>query len=536
MRQIGIVCVFLLLIGSIVFAPVLAQDSAQDVPWWNDRVFYEIFVRSFYDSDGDGIGDIQGIIQRLDYLNDGDPTTNTDLGITGIWLMPINPSPSYHGYDVTDYFDINPDYGTLDDFMEFLDAAHERGIAVIMDLVVNHTSVEHPWFTASQAGGSDYDDWYIWEDTSPGYRGPWSQVVWHPSGGRFYYGLFWSGMPDLNYRNPDVTQQIYDIADFWLEDVGVDGFRIDAAKHIVEDGQAQENTPITRQWLTGFTAHVRTTNPDALIVGELSNNPMIQTERYIDEESFDIAFEFELQEDMVGSSLAGNKRNIERVVRRVLRAYPSGRFATFLANHDQTRIMNTFGGDVGVNRVAAALLLTGPGVPFLYYGEEIGMGGTRPPDENVRRPFHWDDSDTVGFTSGRPWQPAGNSVGSVASMTDDPDSLLSHYRRLIQLRNDHEALRRGETVQVDTSQRRVYSILRYTDDEILLIVINLDEDVVEDWSLTLEEGPLAGITSAGWILGEGDLAIPEINADGGFDSYTPFATLEGHSVQIIRLQ
>ena len=160
--------------------------------WWNDEVFYEIFVRSFQDSDGDGIGDIQGIINKLDYLNDGDPNTTSDLGITGLWLMPIFPSPSYHGYDVTNYRDINPDYGTLDDFRRLLTEAHARGIKVIIDFVGNHTSDQHPWFTASTAGQSKRD-WYIWQETNPNYNGPWGQTVWHQRNNAYYYGLFWGG-------------------------------------------------------------------------------------------------------------------------------------------------------------------------------------------------------------------------------------------------------------------------------------------------------------------------------------------------------
>ncbi|MBN1965655.1 MAG: alpha-amylase, partial [Anaerolineae bacterium] len=180
-----------------------APEVAEALPWWNDRVFYEVFVRSFYDSDGDGIGDLRGLIERLDYLNDGDPATTDDLGITGIWLMPIAQSPSYHGYDVTDYYTIEEDYGTNADFLELMGAAHARGIVVIVDLVMNHTSSEHPWFVASAAGDPAYTDWYLWRDDNPGYVSPWGSPTWHlADNGRYYFGLFWSGMPDLNYMNP----------------------------------------------------------------------------------------------------------------------------------------------------------------------------------------------------------------------------------------------------------------------------------------------------------------------------------------------
>ncbi len=240
----------------------------EEPKWWNEVVWYEIFVRSFYDSDGDGIGDFNGLTQKLDYLNDGDPSTDTDLGIGGIWLMPIHPSPSYHGYDVTDYRGINTDYGTMEDFKNFLAAAHERGIKVIIDYVMNHTSTEHPWFQASAAGDSHFRDFYRWEDSNPGYTGPWGQQVWHQRNGDYYYGLFWGGMPDLNYENPAVKDSMFAISDFWIEDIGVDGFRQDAVLYIDEDGSTLKNTPETFQFWQDFTTNLKAANPDAFSVGE----------------------------------------------------------------------------------------------------------------------------------------------------------------------------------------------------------------------------------------------------------------------------
>ena len=158
--------------------------------WWNEHVFYEIFVRSFRDSDGDGIGDLQGVIERLDYLNDGDPNTSDDLGITGIWLMPPAEAHSYHGYDVTDYYAVESDYGSIDNMIRLVSAAHKRGIAVIVDMVLNHSSSRHPWFVSSRLGQQPYDDWYIWAEGNPGYRGPWGAPAWHQSGNRYYYGVF----------------------------------------------------------------------------------------------------------------------------------------------------------------------------------------------------------------------------------------------------------------------------------------------------------------------------------------------------------
>lgn len=197
------------------------ERETAETRWWNETVFYEIFVRSFYDSDGDGVGDFNGLTENLDYLNDGDPDTDSDLGVTGIWLMPIHESPTYHGYDAIDYRSINPDYGTMEDFKNFLNAAHERGIKVIIDYVMNHTSTEHPWFQKSAAGDPEYRDFYRWSDTDPGYTGPCGQQVWHnqhdgQSYDDYFYGVFWSGMPDLNYENPAVQDSMFAISDYWI--------------------------------------------------------------------------------------------------------------------------------------------------------------------------------------------------------------------------------------------------------------------------------------------------------------------------------
>ena len=232
--------------GPVAASPAVAQ------PWWTEAVAYEVFVRSFADSDGDGIGDLQGLTGRLDDLNDGDPNTTGDLGVTALWLMPVSDSPSYHGYDTTDYQTIEPDYGTADDARALVAAARERGIRIIVDLVVNHTSVAHPWFLDAREPGSSHDDWYVWADERPAVSGPGGRPVWHPDGDRFYYGYFWDGMPDLNLAEPVVTSAIDDVARFWLNDIGVDGFRLDAARHLIEDGADLENTDATFDMASGL--------------------------------------------------------------------------------------------------------------------------------------------------------------------------------------------------------------------------------------------------------------------------------------------
>ncbi len=513
----------------------LAQGGLAD-HWWNDRVFYEIFIRSFSDSDGDGIGDIQGIIDRLDYLNDGDPATAHDMGITGIWLMPPAEAHSYHGYDVTDYYAVESDYGSNADMRRLVAEAHERGIAVIVDMVINHTSSNHPWFLSSRLGEGAFADWFIWADKDPGYLGPWGAPAWHRSGIRYFYGVFWDGMPDLNFRNADVTQAMYDVATYWLTDIGVDGFRLDAIKHIIEVGEVQENTPEGRAWLAAYEAHLESVKPKSFTVGEIFNGPSFIVSRYVEGGAIDIGFDFNLADKMISSAQRGTNRDIARARHISSRDYPLNQFATFLTNHDQVRLSNRLLLDSGRNKVAASLLLTGPGVPFLYYGEEIGMTGTKP-DERLRTPMHWDDSRLAGFTAGdsvwAPLQDRDSIVSAnVAGQIDDPDSLLSHYRNLIQLRNNNSALRRGGLTAVDSSLGSIYAFLRHDAEQTLLVVINLGDEQAVDYTLTLDESELQ-LSVPSLVFGNSDLAEPTINASGGFDAYTPLPVLDPHSLIVI---
>ena len=510
----------------------LAQGGLEPY-WWNDRVFYEVFIRSFQDSDGDGIGDIDGLISRLDYLNDGDPASSDDLGVTGIWLMPPAEAHSYHGYDVTDYYAVEADYGSQADMRRLIAEAHKRGIAVIVDMVVNHSSSRHPWFLASRLGEQPYSDWYIWRDEDPGYRGPWGAPAWHAAGDRYYYGVFWDGMPDLNYLNPAVTREMYDIATYWLDDIGVDGFRLDAIKHIIEVGERQENTPESRAWLREYEAHLESVKPNSFTVGEIFNGPSFIVSRYVEERAIDIGFDFNLADEMISAAQRGSNRDIRRAQRNALRDYPAQQFATFLTNHDQDRLANRLLFDVGANKAAASLLLTGPGVPFLYYGEEIGIVGTKP-DERLRTPMHWDATRFAGFTAGdQVWQPlqdAGNiAAANVAAQTVDPDSLLSHYRRLIHLRNANSALRHGSLTAVDSSDRAIYAFLRADAQQTLLVVINLADERKAGFTLSLESSQL-DLSSPSLLMGDGEAAAPLLNADGGFADYAPVPALEARGL------
>jgi alpha-amylase len=504
------------------------------LPWWNDTVFYEIFVRSFFDSDadgigGDGIGDLPGLIEKLNYLNDGNPETTTDLGVTGVWLMPIMASPSYHGYDVTDYYKVNPQYGTNDDFKRLMEEAHRRGIRVIVDLVMNHTSSQHPWFIESQQKDSPKRDWYIWADEKPQGSG------WHegPSGG-YYYGAFSPDMPDLNYKNPEVTAAMNDVARFWLEEMGVDGFRLDAVKFLIEEGKQTEHTQATLDWLAQFHEYYKSVRPDAFAVGEIWNNTDLVA-KYVPDK-VDIGFEFDLAAATLDSAIRNNKASVVAAQEKVLTAYPPGQFATFLANHDQDRARTRLTDDEKAKAAASLQLLFG-GVPFIYYGEEIGMTGSKP-DENIRRPLQW--TAEGGFTTGTPWREYAQDVAerNIAGQDADPNSLLNHYRALMRLRNEHAALRAGDwlPVSVTPEQPGVYASLRSTENESILVLINLSNKPVEDYSLNLDKGPLAAGVQPVLLMGQADaLYAPSINESGGFTAYRPVASLPPRSTYVIQL-
>ena len=517
--------------------PATTTPSSGEPPWWRDRTFYEVFVRSFADSDGDGIGDLRGLIGKLDYLNDGDPSTTTDLGVTALWLMPVTQSPSYHGYDVTDYKAIEDDYGTADDFRALMAAAHARGIDVVVDLVLNHTSVDHPWFRDAETPGSAHDDWYVWSTgAKPPFAGPGGNAVWHKNGDRWYYGYFDSSMPDLNLRNPTVTAAVEDVAWFWLNDLGVDGFRLDAARHFIEDGKTLANTPETFAWLAAFRDRVHAAKPGALVLGE-DWDPTVISSRYVRDGSLDMDFEFDFA-DAIGGSIrshdAGSYRAAEAEIRD---GYPPDGFGTFLSNHDQNRILTQLGGDIPVAKLAATLLLTSPGVPFVYYGEEIGMTGAKP-DERIRTPMRWDaTTETAGFSTAQPWEPLSGdpATTNVAGESVDPSSLLSTYRDLIRLRTAHPALSHGDWTAVDSEDRAVNASLRQADGETVLVVSNLGGTPIERPSLTLDAGSLCGTTLAEPLAGSTDVGPPIVTPTGGFTGYVPVDRLDPYQTAVIEL-
>ncbi len=469
----------LLAISVPLRADVTAAAKAP-APWWRDATFYQIFVRSFADSTtgplaNDGIGDVQGLIEKLDYLNDGDATTNTDLGVSALWLLPISPSPSYHGYDVTDYFAVNPAYGDVALFKRFVAEAHRRGIRVIIDLVLNHASAEHPLF--KQAMREDAppaeSDVFRLSPAAQQNAGPWGDRCWHYRDGIFYYGVFDSGMPDWNFRNPVVTAHHRRVAAFWLKEVGVDGFRLDAVRYLFEHGDSLQDLPETKRWLRQFADYSRELKPDVFIIGEAWSDTD-EAASYVTRAGLDSTFEFDLAKATIESAAFDSPTIFSKRIDRARTAYPSPVFGTFLANHDQERTLTQLGGDLAKARLAAMLQFTAPGIPFIYYGEEIGMQGKKP-DPDLRTPLQWTAGPNAGFTTGKPWHPVNpdHSKVNIAAQSTAPDSHLSLYRELIRLRPKSHALRAGTpVVGFSYEPRGVYADLRESPTDIVLVVVN----------------------------------------------------------------
>jgi alpha-amylase len=507
---------WILILTFFIGSTSVSFSQVDSIFWWNDAVFYEVFVRSFKDANGDGKGDFQGLIEKLDYLNDGDPSTHSDLGVTAIWLMPIQQSPSYHGYDVMDYRTIEQDYGTNTDFQNFITEAHNRGIKVIIDYVMNHTSSQHPWFQSSLTPANPERDWYIWQPTNPGVTGPWGQTVWHPRSGSYNYGIFWSEMPDLNYNNQDVEDEMFDIAQFWLEDMNVDGFRLDAIRYIKEDGNTLQDIPETIDFLKEFKNYYKSVNPDAMAVGEAWAATEI-VQGYMADTSLDFCFEFDLATAILNAANSGSPTALSAQTNEVMTSYPFLQFGTFLTNHDMNRVMDQLGNSTPKAKLAASLLLTLPGVPYIYYGEEIGMNGSGV-DENKRRPLHWNAGTQAGFTTGTSWRTlsADYTTKNIEAQQKESTSLWNNYRRLISIRTSQAALRRGDYKSLTATSSSIYSFLRQYEEENIIVVSNTSATAVTNFQLSLTP---SGIAPGNYTLVElqgGNQVSVTIDGTGGF--------------------
>ena len=465
--------------------------------WWREGVFYQIYPRSFQDSNGDGVGDLPGIIDRLDHLNGRDDS----LGVDAIWLSPFYPSPmADFGYDVADYCDVDPAFGTLADFDRLLAEAHRRGIRVIVDLVPNHTSDQHPWFQAARASRDDPKrDWYVWADPRRGGGPPnnWLAVFGHkraawtldPATGQYYLHHFLPEQPDLNWRNEEVRGAIDDVMRFWL-DRGVDGFRVDVAHGLLKDARLRNNPrlfagrrrkrnwdldevhEIHRRWRKVLDEY-----PDRMAVGEVfPEGGLGRLVRYYgDDDELHMPFNFQFLEQPWQAD------RFRDVVERWERLMPHHAWPDYtLSNHDRSRAASRYGLENA--RAAAMLLLTLRGTPFIYYGEEIGMTDVPIPHDRVvdvagrdpeRTPMQWDASANAGFTTGAPWLPVAAGAGSVnvEAQRRDPSSLFSFYRRLLRIRRASESLRSGRYRSLP-SPRGVYLFERATTGERLVVALN----------------------------------------------------------------
>jgi glycosidase len=519
----------LALAGSSPSSP-FSQAARPGAEWWRTAVCYEVFVRSFQDSDGDGTGDLKGLTSRLPYL--------TDLGVDCLWLLPIAESPSYHGYDVTNYYQINRDYGSNEDFRQFMTEAHRRGIRVVVDLVLNHMSSEHPFFKAAQLDrDSPYRDWFLWSPTERK-TNTWSVPTWHKAENRdeYYYGIFWRGMPDLNLANPAVTAEAKKIARYWLTEMNVDGFRFDAVGLFFEDGDNPRNGPGTYPWLRDYAGYIRQVKPESFTVGEVWDS--VETMRAYYPDQLDAYFAFPLADAIIDAARQGSSRSLLFQLDQIGRAFPKGRYGSFLRNHDQTRTMTELGGDWRRARLAATLQLTLPGIPFVYYGEEIGMTGAKP-DPRLRTPMHWSRQSSMGFTTGLPWEPLqpDSLSANVEAQATDQGSLLNLYRTLIHLRSSLSALgSNGDFVPLETGSDQVLAYLRRDGKTIAVVVANLSDRAIDGPRIASAKDALPrGNYRLRSALGRADVSSLRIDREGRFEKWIPVATMEPLSSVVLEI-
>ena len=513
------------------------DDRTGDPQWYRSVVFMEIFPRSYSDSDGDGIGDLAGLTAKLPYLE--------DLGVGGIWLTPIYPTPFVDsGYDVADYRAVNPDYGTMEDFTAFLQRAHELGIRVFLDGVFNHTSSEHPWFVESRSSRDNPKrDWYVWADR-PLYNcfDPFSSasegVQWtlDPDTGQMYYHHFHHRMPDLNYFNPEMREAVKDVVRFWL-DLGVDGFRLDVAHMYYEDESQCYHHPLTHQFLRELREVTDGYHGRAL-VGEVAGIPG-QLIEYLGNgrDELHMIFNFDLVYAMYASLYLGAPVFTDLLMESTHGRFPPGGQGTvLLSNHDFLRDYSLLLGMDSWCKLASALQLTLPGTPFLYYGQEIGMAdGTEilvDYRDVARTPMHWDGTANAGFTTGEPWiaMAPNFAENNVEAEAADPASLLNHYKRLIRLRNETEALNLGEYRTVSTGKVSVFAFFRATWDDAVLVALNFSL-LPRTFTLDLRETPWYG--RAGRVR---DLYSGQAHADLDAHSISNYqVSLPGHGFALLAL-
>jgi len=486
--------------------------------WYHEAVFYELYIRGYQDSNGDGRGDFRGAIDRLDHIK--------SLGVDCIWIMPHYASPLQDGgYDISDYRDVHPDFGTLEDFKEFLDAAHQRGLRVITDLVMNHTSDQHPWFQAArQDKNSPYRDYYVWSDTGTEYADTRiifldvekSNWTYDEVAGQYFWHRFFSCQPDLNYDNPKVHEEMFDIMRFWL-DMGIDGFRVDAIPYLYErEGTNCENLPETHHFLQKMRRMVDDEYPRTLLIAEANQWPedLLPYFGTPKNPEFQICFHFPIMPRLYQALKAQDKTPIEQIWKQTPPIPAGTQWMTFLRNHDELTLEMVTPAvrqwmwaqyapeprmrlNLGIRRRLAPLLdhdkakwfllhamfLSLPGAPILYYGDEIGMADNiwLPDRHGVRTPMQWDDSGNAGFsTAVSPYLPVNDDYThvNVAAQENDPASYLNRLRFLLKTRQNTPALRRGgfEFVELEGAPSAT-AVLAYrrSGNQSVLCLFNLSE-------------------------------------------------------------
>lgn len=508
------------------------KKSAASPQWWQRAVFYEIYPRSFKDSDGDGVGDLNGITSKLDYL--------AGLGIDAIWITPFYPSPQVDfGYDVSDYENVDPQFGTLADFDRLVAAAHKRKIKVVIDFVLNHTSDQHPFFVESRSSRTNPKrDWYVWHDPKPGGARPnnWSSsfgpVAWtlDEKTGQYYYHYFYTQQPELNWRNPEVERRMLETVRFWLRR-GADGFRLDAVNFLYEDPQLRDNPVLPELRFGSTTEHEQekkynrdlpevqdamvrlrafndSVNRESVLIGEAYVPKWEELMRYYgpSNNGVHLPFNFFLVMEPARTQL---KAQVFRDVIAASERALAGRWTTYvLSNHDIPRAYDRLGDGQHNDEIAkllATMLLTLRGSPFIYYGEEIGMVTTDPKTveevrdpvgrrywplrkgrDGERTPMQWDAGASAGFTTGTPWLPVPPSASTrhVVSQADDSSSLFNFYRKMISLRRQSRALLDGDYAAVGTDPH-VYAYLRRAPGQTMLVALNMSN---ESRTLTLDSG------------------------------------------------
>ena len=438
---------------------------------WGNSVFYSVFVQSFYDTNNDGIGDIPGLTKKLDYFK--------SLGIDVIWLLPIHPSPTYHKYDIVDYKAIHPDYGTLEDFEIFVKKTHEKNIKVIIDFVVNHTSDQHEWFKRALNGNSEFIDYYVWtDDTAIINKEP---NHWHAPKtkckalkNKKYYDFFWHEMPDLNFDNPKVREEIKQIGAYWLKTINVDGFRLDAIRFIYGEKEKEKNY----EWWKEFRSAMQIVKPDFYMVAEIWGEDTVVAPFL--KNGVHAGFNFDVSFSIIKSIKDEFDVGIVDIINKSNLLYkktaPNYCDAVFLTNHDQNRVMSEFKGNHDKAKLAASILFTIPGAPFIYYGEEIGMLGKKP-DENIREPMLWNlEGKDTGQTKWRkPKYSTPEKVPPLVFQKRQENSMFSHYKKLINLYKHSDILLNGSIEKVDLNSNELITYTRNYNKQKLIIIHNISE-------------------------------------------------------------